>query len=118
MRARDWAAVTDCYAEDVRLTSRQLALTYEITGRDAQVASLTPLYDRPSDFLYELLTVDRDWCVFRFHAYGPGDVDAGPWDVARVHVAKMDADERLSILFVYDETDLDRAFTQFDELTS
>jgi hypothetical protein len=114
--ARDWKAVGDLCSADFHWSSFQAGLGFELTGRDEYAASTASVYDRESDFLFEILATLGQWCLIRFHAFGPGEEDFGPWEIGRLGVAGMDDDGRWKQVEVYDETEIERARTRLDEL--
>jgi hypothetical protein len=116
MRARDWQRVGDCCSPDFHQTSYETGLTYELHGPEEFAAFLASRYDRQTETLFEILFARKRWCLMRFHAFGPGDDEIGPWDVGRVAVAGMGGDGRLLRHDLYDEADIERARARLDEV--
>jgi hypothetical protein len=117
-RARDWKAIGDLCSADFHWSSYQAGLGFELTGGDEYAASTASVYERESDFLCEVLATRGQWCLIRFHAFGPGDEDVGPWEIGRLGVNGMDVDGKWARVEVYDETEIERARARLDELAT
>lgn len=117
VRAQDWTRAGECYAPDLRLTSHQMGLSYELTRGDEHLASQVGMYGPDSDFLVEILGVRAGWALYLFHAWGSGDGETGPWEIGRANAAEIGSDGRFRRIEVWDEADVERARARFEELT-
>jgi hypothetical protein len=100
------------------MTSYQTGLAYRTMSRQEEVHMLRGIYDRESEFRFDILDVRGRWCLFRLHSFGPAD-DAsgtGAWERGRIFVVCADAEGMWAQGEIYDEAGEQRARARFEDV--
>jgi hypothetical protein len=114
--AHDWNALGALLAADAHFTSMQKGLHVEMHSREEYLSFAMAIYDRDHDWEVELLAAQGEWCVARLHVFGPGDDEAGPWEVDRIALVQIDADCVSPRTELYDISDRSVALQRLDEV--
>jgi hypothetical protein len=116
VQARDWDRAERVFADGLQQTSHERGLRLEARSAAEYARSLASVYNRDGDGRFELIAARGGTSLMHFHAFGPGDDEIGPWDVARVIVSQLDEDRKVNRAEFFDETDIERARARFEEI--